>query len=213
MKYLAIFFIFFFIGVAGMGIYYYLRIYTAVGTTFFPSQTTAFSLANAPQKSEKGTITSLSGAVYWLSRIASSPVQLTSSQQIQQGEELSTGANGKATVQMQKNTSVSLAQNSHITLIQLLPLNFVIRQSQGNVTYENSGMTPLSIVTLGLLTKIDHGIASITVNQNTNTVAVTVLNGSVTEAYEDANNTSNVVPVSSESNFYFDNNAQQGTLQ
>jgi hypothetical protein len=175
--------------------------------------TTKFSLSNAPEDSLKGQVASLSGSVNWLSRIAEKPVLVTPNQSIQQGEELGTGKNSSAIVTIQNTIAVMLSANSHVNFIQILPVNIVIAQDKGTVTYENAGSNALTVNTLDLITAINRSWAKISVDPVAKTVEVEVQKGSVTVGYEDLQNTSNVVTVDAGKQFVFDDTSRTGTVE
>lgn len=173
--------------------------------------TSHFSLENAPTDSFKGDIASMSGTVRWLSRVSPGPTLLTSPRMIQQGESLSTGKDGKVIVAIKNNFVISLAHNSNISFLQLLPTNFVIGQDSGSVTFQNNISIPLSIRSLNLVTVIDNATVQIVIDVTN--VRVSVENGVAKEGYEDAQNTSTVVTVRAGQEFIFDNEKRTATIE
>jgi hypothetical protein len=213
MKSLLIFIIFL---LFGLGIVFGYAYYTHQQNVLLNTNTaitTKFSLENAPAESLKGKISSMSGTVIWLSRTAKKPVKLLSPRTIQQGEELITGKNGEATVVVNNSAAVGMSPNSDINFIQLLPINFVMAQDKGTVIFQSTGQNALTVRTLDLITSVNNAWAVISVDPKAKTVTVTVQRGSVTEAYEDSGDNSNVVTVNSGSEFVFDDNALQGTVE
>jgi hypothetical protein len=178
-----------------------------------PALTTKFSLANAPSDSLQGLIASVSGNVTWLSRTGSKPVKVTTLRSVQQGEELNTGTNGTAVLRIQNDASLLLLPNSHVSVIQLLPQNFVFMQDKGSIRYENTIQVPISVKSLDLVTLIIKGIVTITVNQKNQSVAVAVIKGNVKEGYEDLQNTSNVLTVNAGQTFVFDETNRVGSVE
>lgn len=177
-----------------------------------PALTTKFSLQNAPIDSLKGNIATVSGGVKWLSRTATKPISLKAPRTFQQGEELSTGSDGKATLDIH-NDSLQISPNSHVSIIQLLPQNFVFVQDKGVIHYTNASQIPISVRSLDLVTIFGKGEATITVDPTTQTATVTVLKGSVKEGYEDSQNTSNVMTVDAGQTFVFDDVNKVGSIQ
>jgi hypothetical protein len=198
-----------------------------IGTEFFlsahPHQGTqqvaekakiqGFSLENAPTDSLQGTIATLSGTVQWQSRVATEPAQIKEPRTIQQGEELRTGKDGTVSVQIHEGPLLTLLPNSHVNFIQTLPSSIVITQDQGTVTYHDSATNSLSVETLSLLTAMKSGMMTVSVNKTLDTAAITVTSGAATEAYNDSNNTSNVIPVAAGHAFLFNDDTLQGTLE
>ena len=213
MKVFLLFLVFFFIGLAIMLSMHYLDPQQLPIGYNKQGITTKFSLSNAPTESLKGTIATVSGNVSWVSRTESKPVRPKVAQTIQQGEELSTGSNGKTVLRIQNDSLLVLSSNTHVSIIQLLPQNFVFVQDKGSILYENSIQVPISVKSLDLVTLITKGIATVTVDPNVQTVAVAVKTGIVKEGYEDLQNTSNVVTVSAGQTFVFDETNRTGTVQ
>lgn len=213
MKAVLLFLVFFLAGIAVILSYQYLLPSQFHFPMLKPAITTKFSLANAPSNSIRGTIASMSGTINWLSRTADKPVTITSKRTIQQGEDLSTGQNGKAAVNIHNTALVSLSPNTHVSFIELLPQNFVINQVKGSVIYETTIQVPVSIVTNDLLTVANNGIFSITYNPDSSTVSVYVGRGVATEGYEDSQNNSNVVPLSEGQTYIFNTTTRQGSVQ
>lgn len=175
--------------------------------------TTNFSLADPPSETLRGQIATMSGTVNWLSRTASKPVTLTSPRAIQQGEEVSTGKNGKTNILIKNDTSITLFPNSHINVIQLLPQNFVFAQDKGLVLYVNTINVPVSIRSYDLVTILARGVITIAIDSDNQIVTITVLKGTVREGFEDRQNTSNVVTVNVGSKFIFDETTKEGTIE
>jgi hypothetical protein len=213
MKPFLLFLVFFLIGVAILLTYQYLNSQQLSLGYPKPAMTTKYSLEKAPSDSLQGIIASMSGSVIWLSRTANKSIKLRAPRTIQQGEEISTGSNGKVVVRIQNDTSLLLQPNTHVSIIQLLPQNFVFMQDKGLVHYVNTIHVPVSIRSFDLVTIINEGIISLSVDPKTQTIAVTVEKGTVREGYEDLQNTSTVVTVNAGQTFLFDETNKIGTIQ
>lgn len=175
-----------------------------------PLSPTHFSLANAPTDSLIGTISALSGTVSWQSRIADNPVTLQSPRQIQQGESLFTGSDGSLALTFPTIATITLLKNSQINIIQTLPVNVVIQQIDGTVTYiAQSSTTPLSIRALDLLTTSTNGQVIISVDKVKSLITLSVVNGSATIAYTDTNNKSQVMTLAVNKKIIFNNNTKK----
>jgi hypothetical protein len=212
MKWFFIFILFFIVGVG-----------LVIGYTYWNHQnpfnvlpspiTTKFSLENAPEDSLKGTIASMSGTVNWQSRTAGHSVRLQSPRMIQQGEELSTGKNSIVRVVVQKAEEIIEFPDSHITFIQMLPINVVISQDAGSVFYENTGLSAMTVKTLDLVTSVNRAWVTISLDQSTDTVTVTPQKESVTEGYLDSEGNSNTVIIKAGQQFVFDDTTQTGSVE
>jgi hypothetical protein len=178
-----------------------------------PKSVSAFSLQKAPLNSIKGKVISLSGDVNWLSRTATQSASLENPRIIQQGEELSTGENGTITVDFPSFANLSLSSDSHVSMIQLLPTNFVFNQYKGTIVYDSLGKTTVSVISPSLLTNLKKGTIEVSTDQDTTTTTVTAQKGTATVAYEDSNNQSNVITILEGQQFIFDTSLRQGSLQ
>src|SRR6185437_11369459 len=145
MKLFLLFIVFFLIGLAIVLSNHYWNSQILPSGFSIPSVTTKFSLKNAPSESLRGTITSMSGDVNWLSRTDAKSTQLKTKQTVQQGEEVSTGNNGKAVINIKNTAVLAIQPNSHISIIQLLPQNFVFVQDKGTVDYGNAVKYPTTV--------------------------------------------------------------------
>jgi hypothetical protein len=178
-----------------------------------PVANTQFSLERAPAKSLTGTISSFSGDVNWQSRTASQAAKLIASQTIQQGEEITTGVNGKITLEFPNIATISASANTDLNIIQTLPANIVIDQSKGFANYAADGTTPLSVRSLNLLTNITGGIVNISVDKNQHIVTVDVQKGSGTEGFNDSQNKSNVITIDEGSQFIYNADTKNGVVK
>lgn len=164
-----------------------------------------FSLEKAPSQSKAGNILSLSGSVFWQSRIATEPARLTASVAIQQGEKIVTYDNGNITIGFGNSLLVTVSPKTELDLIQTLPTNFVFQQEQGTVSYTKIDQTPLAVRSLTLLTQIASGSANIISNKKDGLVTVEVNKGSVTVGYNDASFVSQVATIEAGKKIMFDN--------
>ena len=178
-----------------------------------PEITTKFSLKNAPTESLPASVATISGNVNWQSRTVAKSVPLKMYQKIQQGEEISTGANGKAGIRIQNDAVFLLQHNAHVSIIQLLPVNFVFMQDKGEVEYADTIRVPVSVRSLDLVSIITNGNVIITVDQNKQKVTVVVLKGNVKEGYEDLQNNNDVMDLNAGQTFIFDEANKVGTVQ
>lgn len=168
------------------------------------SQTSQFSLEKAPSQSRAGNILSLSGSVFWQSRIATEPARLTASVAIQQGEKIMTYDNGNITIGFGNSLLVTVSPKTELDLIQTLPTNFVLWQDQGSATYTKTDTTPLAVRSLNLLTQIASGSANISVDKKDAIVIVKVNTGSVTVSYNNLKYVSQVETILAGKRLIFD---------
>jgi hypothetical protein len=213
MKVFLLFLVFLLIGIAIIISYQYWNPqHLPIGYTK-PAITTQFSLNKAPSESVVGTIASMSGTVNWLSRTAAKPVQIKTPRAIQQGEELSTGSKGTAVITIQNDAALALEPNTHVSIVQLLPQNFVFGQDKGIVQYANNFQVPVSIRSLDLLTLLVKGKVTSTVDPVNQKVTISVVSGAVREAYEDSQNNSVTLTVNPGQTFVFDDTNKTGNIQ
>jgi len=213
MKTFLLFLVFFLAGftvVSGFTYWHMQNSSSAVGSS--TAVTTNFSLAKAPSESLKGTVASMSGTVTWLSRAATKPVQIHASHTIQQGETVSTGKNGEAVVTINNEAAISLSHNTDVNFIQLLPINLVLVQNDGAVTYQNSIQAPISVRSFDLLTLLTQGIVVISADQENKMVTITVQKGVATEGYKDVKGDSKVITLNAGEHFAFDDTTKEGTV-
>ena len=116
-------------------------------------------------------------------------------------------------LRFQNDTSLELSPDSHVSIIQLLPVNFVFEQDKGSVTYGNELQVPVSIRSFDLLTIVTRAVLSYTVDPTNQIVTISVKQGMVREGYEDAQNTSTVMTIKQGQTFVFDEKQKIGTIQ
>ena len=172
-----------------------------------------FSLEKAPTDSLTGEIASISGKVAWQSRIAPVAILINSTTKLQQGEEVDTYNDGTAAINFPEVATMSASSNTEVNFIQTLPENFVVWQKQGAVDYSKIGEIPTSIVALNLLINMDSGDCSISIDKDTSKVTVAVKTGSVTAAFNDLDNNTNVVSIKSGKTYIFDDNTRTSVLR
>lgn len=172
-----------------------------------------FSIEHAPSNSIKATIATFSGKVEWLSRVATEASRLTTIRKLQQGEDIATDETGTATLQFPNLGSITLQPNTKLSIIQTIPADIVLQQNSGSVIYEKTGTLPLSIHSLALLIEQKVGTMRVTVNTNRDIVTVTVTKGSVTAAFEDGNNTTQLREISEGHILQFDSDANEAIIK
>lgn len=186
------------------------RVLTPVATQ--SAMTSSFSLPNAPTESIRGSISTMSGAVNWESRIATQPAKLVVPAPLQQGETLQTGDDGKVEITFPNVVSIKQSAKTQINFIQMLPTNSIISQGYGTTEYIQQGNTPLAVRSFGLLTEI-HGDVVITVDKDEDQVIIDVKTGSIIAAFNDLNYLSNVIPVSAGNEFIYDDDTREETIE
>lgn len=170
-----------------------------------------FSIDNPPRESLKGKVKTMTGKVLWESRIATVPAQIDKPITIQQGERLLTDIDATATVEFDKIVSFEMSSSAEASIVQTLPGNFVFVQPLGKIKYLKLGKIPISITTLHLLTIINEGEIIIDVNEKQ--ITIMVINGSVTIAYNDSSNISNVKTIEKNQQFIFDDDLREAKIE
>lgn len=171
-----------------------------------------FSLENPPSNSLKGQITTFSGDAFLQSRTASLPAELTSLQEVVQGENLVTKDKGTITVAFANRETLTIAPNSEIDFIQTLPANIVVAQQAGKIQYTKSSTVPFSITAFSLLVNQQQGTLTVLVDNKNKTATVEVKNGSVQLAYVDTDQNTQVVNLSQGQTFVYDATTQTGDV-
>lgn len=177
-----------------------------------PAIKSKFSIDNPPFDSLKGKISSLSGTVSFQPRSKDYATLINAPVEILQGEDLNTGGNGSATVIFDRIGEISLSENTQISFIQTLPQNFVISQKQGTATFQKTGNIPFSVRGLDLLINLESGKTSINVDPDNSIITVDVLKGSISAAFNDTDNLSNVITIESPRRYIFNNNTKKGRI-
>lgn len=155
-----------------------------------------FSLEKAPSASLVGVIKSMEGEVMHEERLATESAKINIPIPIQQGESLSTGVDGKIILTFEKAAELTISSETKVGIIQTLPADLVFSQSTGSVNYVKLANIPVSVRSYHLLIKND---GDITVSVDTDfpkpIITVIVNSGSVTVAYNDKENISQVLTV------------------
>ena len=172
-----------------------------------------FSLENAPSKSLKGKIISMTGEIEWQSRVATESSKLTNSTtQIQQGESLKTLSTGNITVQFGDAAKIILLPKTKVDIIQTLTDDIVFNQTSGSATYEKTASYPVSVRILHLLVE-NGGSVTASIDELTGIITVSSDKGGATAAYNDQNNTSNIVKIPEGQKYVFNDDTRQGELE
>jgi hypothetical protein len=203
MKHVAIFVLYFSLGV--FLIFSYKKINQILNSQQLktPLAESAFSLNSAPSESLKGTIVFLSGDVSWQSRIATEASLISKPMQIQQGEEIVTKENGQAVVVFSNIANIVISPKTNVNFIQTLPNNILIGQNSGTVDYKKLGDNPLSVRSQDLLIKINQGEISVSVSEKQPYITVDVKEGSITVGYNDLSFLTKVVDVAANKRLIF----------
>ncbi len=187
---------------------------TALPTPYLPVAVPAeFSLDKAPSQSLKVKVATISGTVKWQSRIASQAASMTTTSiPIQQGEIISTEDDGTASLTIPSQFLITLEPLSRLTFIQLLPLDLVVSQEQGIITYKKIGNYPFSIRIKRLLVK-NEGEIKAEIDEKRSLIVIEVLDGTITASYNDTNFVSQIVTVQKGQQFIFDNSRRKATVK
>jgi hypothetical protein len=150
-----------------------------------------FSLDKAPSQSLVGTITSMSGDVEYESRTATESAKINSPINVQQGESLTTGADGKLILTFEKVVEIDISSDTSVGVIQTLPADLVFSQTAGTAEYVKLADLPVSIRSLHLLIE-NNGDVTVSVDKIKPVVTVKINSGSATFAYNNIYNVSRV---------------------
>lgn len=153
-----------------------------------------FSLEKAPSQSLVGTITSMSGEVEYESRIATEAAKINSPVQVQQGESLTTGVDGKLILTFDKAVEINMSVESSVGVVQTLPADMVFSQNSGTAEYKKLADTPVTIRSLHLLIE-NNGDVTVSIDKIKPIITVTINSGSATFAYNNTSNVSRVINI------------------
>jgi len=154
-----------------------------------------------------------SGIIKWQSRIATQAAQISSPVPIQQGEQLETGDNGKATIEFPNVSLINISPDSQINFAQTLPVNLVMVQNKGMVEYQKLGENEISVRVLHLLIEQVAGDMTISIDKDQPWVIVYIKKGMVKIAYNDSQNISQEVTVNEGQQLSFNDLTREVTLQ
>ena len=171
---------------------------------------TKFSLEQAPSDSIKGQITSMGGDIWWQSRTATEPAQLTETIPIQQGETLIASDEGKLTVSFNPAATITLFPETQVEIIQTLPLNLVFNQTKGIGQYQVSGASPVTIRGFNLIVNIDEGLLNIDTDEETGVITLSLKTGAAKVGYNSPEFDSKVWSLEPGDVFKYDSNERRG---
>lgn len=210
MKYLTLFFLFLIIGIGiTLGYSFWKKEKAAVVTPVSPKEK-RFSIEPPPKEARIGTVSAMSGQILWESRIATQPAEIKDLKQVQQAETLETGKDGKVVVAFTDVASVTLSPDSKIEFLQTLPVNFVFRQSKGEINYAKKGTIPLSIRSLHLLMSFSDGEYVINTDADKHSLELTIKKGSVKVAYNNLKYETQIVEIKEGEKYLFDDDKRIG---
>lgn len=150
----------------------------------------AYLIESPPSDSLKGSIISRSGILFWESRIATAPSELKTNVQIEQGEEIITQDKSDAAINFDNFGSLFLSENSDISFIQTLPIDFVVEQKKGKIEYSVNDKTPLSIRIRNVLVTKTSGKIRITITEDDPVILISTLLGTAKIGFNDLDNIS-----------------------
>ncbi len=171
---------------------------------------TKFSLDEAPSDSIRGNITNLSGDIWYQSRTATEPAQLTEGIPVQQGETWIASDAGKLTVNFNPALTLSLFPKTHVEIIQALPVNLVFKHDQGVGQYQVSGANPVTVRSLNLIANVNEGLFVIDTDPETGTIILSLKTGSAKIGYNSASFDSKVWSLEPGDVFTYNSNTRKG---
>ena len=203
-----------FVGFLGFFVFRILSVQYQQGKTIFTPQQ-IHTVLQPPQGAIQATVTNLLGKVGKEGRNDTSFHSITKPTTLIEGESLSATDSGSVSVQFNNIAVLSLGTNTELDYLNGLPNALVVRQPKGTISYDTAlNIKPFSIRSLGLLTQlINQTKATIVTNTTEQTVYVTVIKGTVTLAYSDQNNNTQVEKLNKGQKALFDNNASTLTLE
>lgn len=156
----------------------------------FLSKKSSFSL-QPPSEALTGRLIEAVGEVKKEPREDEEFKETEKGEQILDGEKLATGGKSKTVVEFPNFAKVSLASNSEVAFVSLLPSSFVVSQSLGSVTYELlQDDNPISVRSLHALLSFNSGESEVTVKEEE--IIVKVSSGQAKLALVDLENKTHV---------------------
>lgn len=190
-------------------------LFTHVTTTqvkFTPHE--VHTVLQPPKGALQGLVNNVKGEVSKQGRKDTDFRDITKQDSLVEGESLAT-TQGTAVVTFGPNSILSLGRNTQLDFLNGLPSALVVRQPMGTITYTISSPIPaFSVRSLGLLTQFAGAAKAVIMTDTTNqTVTVRVISGSVTVAYSDADNTTQVKDLGKGETAIFDYTQSTLTLE
>lgn len=207
--------IFFLLGFVAVFAYFYIRtqnISLPVVSTNSPIAKDEFSLDLPPKESLSGEIVTMTGDIFWESRVASTPALIVKPVPVEQGEDIQTGDNGKTKIDFPKGVSVTMSPQSEISFVQTLPKNFVFEQKSGQSSYITQGEVPLSIRISHLLILLSNGQMDVSIDKLTGKINASVKKGEAKAGYNDRQNVSQVETISFGKTFTFNDETRESEI-
>lgn len=171
-----------------------------------------FSLEKAPSQSLVGKIISMSGDIEYEKRLATQSAKISSPIDIQQGESLSTGTDGKIILSFDKTVEVYILSDTTVNVIQTLPLDIVFNQTSGISQYKKLADIPVTIRSHHLLIE-NKGDITVSIDKIKPIISVTINSGSVTIAYNNLGNISKVLTVDEGKTIIFNDTTRKVTVK
>lgn len=208
--------------VAALSVVIYFKLTNKISKISFPTvpsisfsdiiKFSRFSLAKAPSQALLGNITMMDGEVKYEDRSATESARIYSPVNVQQGESVYTGGDGRVILYFKDAAEINLEGGSGLNVIQTLPANLVFKQTLGSVTYKKLGTYPVSI-RVGHLLIENGGEIKISFTKDSPITAVTIINGSATIAYNNLNNDSRVVNLTTGATLEFNEGTRRVVLK
>ncbi len=186
----------------------------AVGSTSetTPTESVEYSFEDPPTESLRGSIATMSGEIHWQSRTATESSKLSDIQEVLQGETYSTKEESALFLVFENVCAVDISEKSQVEIVQTLPVNFVFKQTSGNVSYTKIGENPVSIRALSLLIDIG-GNTAVSIDSEQKYISVKVLSNTATVAYNDAGYVSHQIKIEEGKTYTFNHGTRKGVLK
>jgi hypothetical protein len=109
-----------------------------------------------------------------------------------QGTRLITQEKSTAEVQFPPAITLHMSETSDISFIQTLPIDFVVQQKTGEITYEVSGHSPLSIRLRSALLTLRSGTVKVSLTNGDSIILISTIKGTATIGFNDIENVTQV---------------------
>ena len=103
--------------------------------------------------------------------------------------------------------------DSKINIIQSLPTSLVVGQTEGQINYQTTSVTPLSIRIYPLLIVVNNGDLLAEIDSDSGIIMLVVASGSATVAYNDSDNVSTLDKIQAGDSFIFDTSKRTSVIK
>lgn len=165
-----------------------------------------------PALSQTGMITKLTGDVMFEPRGKIEYEPITEPRTVQQGEKLATGENSSVEISFGEDSTVSIAENAEVYIIQTLQNQFVLDHKKGVIMYTNISNAPFTVRSGAMIIELVSGEMKVNYDEEDATITVSVQKGTVEIAYNNADFVSQRVTLVQGDIFLFDIEDRDGEV-